>query len=63
MSETISIRKGLDIRLKGEAARELVTVTPKTVASKPTDFLGVFPKLLVGEGDSVKAGTTLFYDK
>jgi Na+-transporting NADH:ubiquinone oxidoreductase subunit A len=63
MSEIITIRKGLDIKPKGEAAHELVTVTPKTVAVKPTDFIGVFPKLLVGEGDTIKAGSPLFYDK
>ncbi|MBR0072914.1 MAG: Na(+)-translocating NADH-quinone reductase subunit A, partial [Bacteroidales bacterium] len=30
---------------------------------KPTDFVGLTPRLLVAEGDSVQAGTPLFCDK
>jgi len=30
---------------------------------KPTDFIGVFPKLLVKEGDKVKAGSPVFFNK
>lgn len=37
---------------------------PETFAIKPTDFPGIDrSKLLVNEGDNVKAGTPLFYDK
>ncbi len=32
-------------------------------AIKPTDFHGLVPKLVVREGDQVKAGDVLFYDK
>ena len=32
-------------------------------AIKPTDFHGVFPKLVCKEGDKVKAGQPLFYSK
>lgn len=39
------------------------TVTPEVVAIKPTDFKALVPKLLVREGDAVKAGTILFCDK
>lgn len=60
---TIKIKKGLDIRLKGEAEKTLTEINPKSFAIKPTDFIGVFPKLLVKEGDEVKAGTPLFFDK
>ncbi len=63
MSETITIKKGLDINLKGEAEKTITEVEAGFFAIKPTDFIGVFPKLLVKEGDKVKAGTLLFYDK
>ena len=60
---TIKIKKGLDIRLKGEAEKTITDISPKSFAIKPTDFIDVFPKLLVKEGDEVKAGTPLFFDK
>lgn len=63
MSNTFKIRKGLDIKLLGEAEKTLKEIPVKTCAIKPPDFYGVFPKLLVKEGDVVKAGTPLFYDK
>lgn len=60
----IRIKKGLDISLPGEAALEVATTPGVTdYAVKPTDFVGVVPKLLVGEGDAVEAGSPLFYDK
>jgi Na+-transporting NADH:ubiquinone oxidoreductase subunit A len=63
MSDTIKIKKGLDIQLIGEAKKSLTEITSRTYASKPINFIGVFPKVLVHEGDEVKAGTALFYDK
>jgi Na+-transporting NADH:ubiquinone oxidoreductase subunit A len=63
MSNTFKIKKGLDVRLLGEAEKTITEITPKVCAIKPPDFHGVFPKLLVKEGDEVKAGTPLFYDK
>lgn len=64
MSKSIRIRRGLDIRLKGEAEQVLVQADPpKVVAVKPTDFHGLIPKVLVKPGDLVKAGTALFSDK
>ncbi len=63
MSETITIKKGLDINLLGEAGRTLHSVDAALYAIKPVDFIGVFPKVLVQEGDKVKAGTQLFFDK
>jgi len=63
MSETITIKKGLDINLAGEAEKTINEIEAGMYAIKPTDFVGVFPKLLVQEGDIVKAGTLLFYDK
>lgn len=64
MSNDIKIRKGLDIKLKGEAEK-LISVAPRSkfFAIKPTDFHGVTPKMVVKEGATVKAGDTIFYAK
>ncbi len=64
MSETIKIKKGLHINLKGKAEKVFIKAAPSTTyAVKPTDFPGLVPKLSIKTGDSVKAGSTLFYDK
>ncbi len=63
MANTIRIKKGLNINLVGEAKKEISAIDAGRYAIKPTDFLGVFPRLLVKEGDTVKAGTPLFIDK
>lgn len=63
MPKTIKITKGLDIRLKGEAEKSLSTINPGSFVIKPTDFIGIYPRLLVKEGDEVLAGTPLFSDK
>jgi len=63
MSDVIKIRKGLTINLAGEAEKTVTEINPKYCAIKPTDFIGVFPKLLVQEGDAVKVGSPLFFDK
>ncbi len=64
MSKIIKLCKGLDIKLQGEAALA-TTELPLAAeyAVSPLDFQGVTPKLLVREGDAVKAGTPLFFDK
>ena len=63
MASTIRIKKGLNIKLIGEAKKEISSIDNFDYAIKPTDFIGVFPRLLVKEGDLVKAGTPLFIDK
>ncbi|MBN2742322.1 MAG: Na(+)-translocating NADH-quinone reductase subunit A [Marinilabiliaceae bacterium] len=64
MSEVINIKKGLDIRLQGKAENIIGHAElPELFAIKPTDFHGVTPKLMVREGDQVKAGSVLFFDK
>jgi Na+-transporting NADH:ubiquinone oxidoreductase subunit A len=64
MSNDISIKKGLDIKLKGKAEK----VTEKAIVSnsytiRPEDFHSVFPKLITKEGAKLKAGEPVFYDK
>ncbi len=60
------LSKGFDIKLEG-AARPGVDEAAKalTFAIQPVDFRGLspIPKLLVSEGDVVKAGDPLFFDK
>lgn len=64
MLKIIKLKRGLDIHLLGEAARKLVCLPQAaSYALKPDDFVGVTPKLLVREGDRVKAGNALFFDK
>lgn len=63
MSTITTIKKGLDIKLVGEAEKTITEIHAKSIAIKPTDFTGVFPKLLVKEGDLVKAGSPVFFDK
>ena len=64
MSNITRLRKGLNIKLKGNADYILEQADmAKSYAIKPTDFPGLTPKLKVKEGHSVKAGTSLFFDK
>lgn len=64
MPKTIRIKQGLDIPLKGSAERILQSAPAATIyAVKPPDFHGLTPKVLLKEGDPVKAGTPLFFDK
>ena len=64
MSKVIKIKKGLDIKLVGEAEKEVVAQPiGERYAVSPLGFEGVVPKLLVAEGDKVLAGSALFYDK
>ena len=47
MAETVKIRKGLNIKLKGKAEKVYVDVPiSETVAVKPTDFTNLRVKLL-----------------
>ncbi len=63
MSDVIKIRKGLDVKLIGKAEKKISEVTSDKFALKPPDFIGVFPKTFVNEGDTVKAGTPVYFDK
>lgn len=64
MSNDIRIRKGLTINLKGKAEKALENaITSNFISVRPEDFHGVIPKLIKREGDTVKAGEPLYYDK
>ena len=64
MNNTITIRKGLDLPISGAAEFRLTDARSiTTYAVKPTDFVGLTPRLVVEEGDSVHVGDALFVDK
>ncbi len=64
MSNDIKIKKGLDIKLKGNAERALSNaIVSKYYTIRPEDFHGVIPKLIAKEGSRVKAGEPVFFDK
>lgn len=60
------LNRGHDILLEGEAdAGEIEEVDVNRFAIMPPDFIGIspIPKMTVEEGDSMKAGDILFFDK
>ncbi|MDG1422612.1 MAG: Na(+)-translocating NADH-quinone reductase subunit A [Flavobacteriaceae bacterium] len=64
MSKDIRIKKGLDIKLVGEATLTTNKLSVKGMfALKPQDFHGIIPKLIAKEGAEVKAGESIFYSK
>ena len=64
MTKIIKLRRGLTINLKGVAKKERMEVkTSEVYALQPDDFEGVKPKVVVKEGDKVKAGDALFVNK
>ena len=64
MTKIVKLHRGLDINLKGAAAKEKQTIQAGAVyALQPDDFQGVKPKVVVKEGDKVKAGDALFINK
>jgi Na+-transporting NADH:ubiquinone oxidoreductase subunit A len=64
MSNDIKIKKGLDIKLKGEAEQAIENaIISNFYTLRPEDFHGLTPKLIVKVGAKVKAGEPVFYDK
>ena len=64
MANVIKLHKGLDIHLQGKAEEKLIQLKSKNqYALVPDDFEGVTPKVVVKEGDKVKAGDALFINK
>ncbi|MGL5771768.1 MAG: NADH:ubiquinone reductase (Na(+)-transporting) subunit A, partial [Bacteroidales bacterium] len=60
----IKIKKGLDIKLDGHAAEQVVAGNLSDLyAICPEDYHGVVPKLVIKPGDRVLAGTPLMVDK
>lgn len=64
MSKDIRIKKGLNIKLVGEAEKTTENaIISNTHTIRPEDFHSITPKLVAKEGTKVKAGDTLFYNK
>ena len=65
-NEVIRLTRGFDIKLLGEAGRRYLDVQQPTLfALKPTDLpsLSPIPKVHVKDGDAVRAGQALFFDR
>jgi Na+-transporting NADH:ubiquinone oxidoreductase subunit A len=61
---TFTLKQTFNIRLEGRSEDYIISAPfPEEVAVKPGDFRGFKTKLLVAEGDKVKAGTPLVYHK
>ena len=68
MVNIIKLRKGLDIKLDGEAEKKKIQLKSSgKFCLAPTDFVGVTPKVVVKEGDKViyskYAGTEVKLDE
>ncbi len=60
----LKLKKGHDIGIAGVPTKTYLESDPcKTVALLPSEFLYVKPKLMVKEGEKVKGGQALFFDK
>lgn len=64
MSQDIRIKKGLDIKLKGEAEKVTGKATSSSVFTlKLEDFHSIIPKLSKKVGAKLKAGEAVFHNK
>ncbi len=64
MSQDIRIKKGLDIKLKGEAEKVTENATSSNVFTlRPEDFHNIIPKLSIKLGTKLKAGDAVFFNK
>lgn len=64
MANVIKLKKGLDINLKGKATAKVSAASAsKVYGLVPDAFWGMKPKVVVKEGDEVKAGDALFVNK
>ena len=64
MARVIKLSRGLDINLAGKAEKSKMTLKASgKYALCPASFEGVKPKVMVKEGDKVKAGDALFVNK
>ncbi|MEZ4700801.1 MAG: Na(+)-translocating NADH-quinone reductase subunit A [Rhodothermales bacterium] len=65
-NSVIKLKRGYDINLLGKAEKTFLSIEqPKLFALKPGDIHGIapIPKLHVKEGDEIKAGQPLYFDK
>jgi Na+-transporting NADH:ubiquinone oxidoreductase subunit A len=62
---SVKLSKGYDLKVSGTAEKQLEQNKAKRYAIMPAEFIGMspIPKVVVAEGDEVKAGDILFFDK
>jgi len=64
MSKDIVIKKGLTIKLKGEAEKTIASAPrSRTFVIRPSDFHLIIPKMVVREGGKIQVGDTIFFSK
>ena len=64
MSKDIVIKKGLTIKLVGEADKTLASAPrSRTFTIRPSDFHLIAPRMVVREGGKVQVGDTIFHSK
>ena len=60
----LKLSKGHDFNLNSYPSDEIVDLKdPNQVLIHPLDFPYINPKLLVSQGDEVKVGSPIFFDK
>lgn len=65
-SKVHNLKQGFDVKVAGRPERHIAGwLNSPTYAVKPVDFIGMqpIPKMMVEEGQEVKAGDPLFFDK
>ena len=64
MAHLIKTKRGLDIQISGKADKVINNLrVSDVVALVPDYYHGITPKMVVKEGDIVKAGSPVFYNK
>lgn len=64
MEKIYKLKKGLSLKLKGEAEQIIAGNTVnQSVAILPQSYFGIVPRLLVKEGQTVSKGEAIFCDK
>lgn len=61
----VKLKKGFDLKVSGTAEKSMINNSVKRFSINPNEFLGMspIPKVVVAEGDEIKAGDILFFDK
>ena len=61
---TVHLTKGHNLKISGVPTKETINLPcPSSVKVIPDHYKSIKPKLVVKEGDKVKIGEKLFYDK
>ena len=64
MAKTIKLSKGLNIKIEGKAQEKITKVKPSSVIEiNPDYYHGIVPKMIVKGGETIMAGSPLFFNK